>query len=380
MGERHRILFVDDEQSMLDGLRDLLRRQRHAWDMVFAPGGEAAMEEVRRAPFDVVISDMRMPGMDGAALLEKMKAECPGAIRIVLSGHAEREAVIRSLPVAQQFLGKPCDGETLRTVIDRACKLRAFLAGDNIRVLVGSLERLPSLPSVYWDLTRALSNANSSTDEIAAVVEQDPAMSAKVLQLVNSAYFGLSHRIASIGQAVAYLGVELLKALLLTAHVFGAGEKLKTIPGFSLEHLQRDALFTGRLARQMLPDPKLAEEAFTAGLLREVGVLALAGGQGEGFAAVLGRVRETGEPVDLVEKEVLGANHAEIGAYLLGAWGLPLSIVEAVAYHHKPSLSTSYSFDVLAAVHLAGVLADEHLGADGAGSCGHRLDDEYIQQ
>lgn len=110
---RKRVLFVDDEQEVLEGLRNLLRRNRHEWDMVFALGGYEALAELSRGTVDVVVTDMRMPGMDGAQLLAQVKTVSPSTARLVLSGHAEKEAILRALPVAHQFLSKPCGGGTL---------------------------------------------------------------------------------------------------------------------------------------------------------------------------------------------------------------------------------------------------------------------------
>jgi DNA-binding NarL/FixJ family response regulator len=185
-----RILFVDDEQSVLEGLRDLLRKERRRWDMVFVTGGEQALEELRRAPFDVVVSDMRMPEMDGAELLTRVREDYPRAARLVLSGQADRESVLRAMPVTQQFLAKPCDQAVLRATLARTCDLQSVLASDAIRAVVGSLERLPSVPRTYFELTEVAARSDTDAADIAAVVQRDTAMTAKVLQLANSAYFG----------------------------------------------------------------------------------------------------------------------------------------------------------------------------------------------
>jgi HD-like signal output (HDOD) protein len=352
-----RVLFVDDDQYVLDALRNILRKQRHEWDMVFALGGNAALEEMAKTPFDVVVSDMRMPGMDGAALLGTVRNEFPSTARIVLSGHAEHEAVMRALPVMHQFLNKPCSTEQLRGVIARTCALQDLLHAEAIRGLVGKLERLPSAPTIYMELTQALSDPNSSAHQIAAIVEGDPAMSAKLLQLVNSAYFGLAQRATSIQQAVTYLGINTLKALALSAHVFGTIEG-QSVNGLMLEQLQKASLATGTLARQMVTDRKRTDDAFTAGIVRDIGRIVIAVSLPEQFREIEANVKATGRPVHVVEHELLGASHAEIGAYLLGVWGVPFSITETVAFHHRPSAIGEGATDVLAAVHVAGALVD----------------------
>src|SRR5215469_9947183 len=115
-----RILFVDDEPKVLDGLRRLLRPQRLQWDMSFIEGGEAALALLDQSPFDVIVSDLKMPGMDGTALLERAREHHPQVVRIVLSEYADLEAAFRAAQVAHQLLLKPCDAEMLRVAIDRA--------------------------------------------------------------------------------------------------------------------------------------------------------------------------------------------------------------------------------------------------------------------
>lgn len=355
---RTRILFVDDETAILEGLQNLLRKERRRWDLVFAPGAQAALAELGKAPFDIVVSDMRMPGMDGAALLFKVKAEYPGTARLVLSGHADRAAVLRALPVAHQFLSKPCDAVVLRAAIERTCDLHRLLENETVRRVVGNVEKLPSVPRTYTALTEAAANADAGIADFARIVESDPAMSAKVLQLVNSAYFGSAHRVVAIQQAVGFLGLELLKGLALTAHVFAAMEA-RAVEGFSLEKLQRDSVLTARVAKRFLKDPKLGDEAFTAALVHDIGKIIIAMGLPEEFTKVLREAESTGSPLDVIERNVIGVTHAEVGAYLLGVWGLPFSIVESVAYHHRPSAVTEGPCEVLAAVHVADALVDQ---------------------
>jgi HD-like signal output (HDOD) protein/ActR/RegA family two-component response regulator len=359
-----RILFVDDEANILDGLRNLLRKHRRVWDIVFALGGQAALAEMERAPVDVVVTDMRMPGMDGAALLKKVKADYPTVARIVLSGHADREAVLRMLPVAHQFLSKPCDGESLRIVLERTCALRAILNDEALRKIVGTLDTLPSTPGTYLELTETVAKPDAGCVELARIVERDPAMAAKTLQLVNSAYFGLGREISSIQEALVYLGIELLQGLVLTAHVFATTEAQR-VDGFSLDGLQKRSLLAARLAKRLVSDPRRGDEAFTAAIIHDIGKIVMAIGMPARFAELARVARESQRPFHDVERELLGVTHAEVGAYLLGMWGLPFAIVEAVAYHHRPSCVVAGARDVLGAVHVAAALAeiatsDEH--------------------
>ena len=122
---KQRIMFVDDDASILAGLRGVLRKDRERWDMVFAAGSDAALSELEQGSFDVVVSDMRMPGIDGAALLEEVKQRSPATIRIMLSGSVDPDAMERASYSVDELLGKPCDARTLRATIDRLLNLRS---------------------------------------------------------------------------------------------------------------------------------------------------------------------------------------------------------------------------------------------------------------
>jgi HD-like signal output (HDOD) protein len=357
-----RILFVDDEANVLDGLRNVLRKHRREWDMVFASGGEEALAEFEKAPFDVIVSDMRMPRMDGAQLLQAVKERYPSAARIVLSGHADREAVMRTLPVAHQYLGKPCDEAQLRSVITRTCNLHSLLHDDTIRRVLSRFDALPSAPQVYWDITTAANRPNTTLRDISAIVERDPALVAKLLQLVNSAYFGLAHRLTSIDQAVQYLGLDLIKGLALTDRVF-AGAPVNC-QHFSVDALQKHSLLTARIAKKATADAAKADEVFSAAIVHDVGKILLASGFPDRFAEAARRAAESGEPLHRVEPEIFGTTHAEVGAFLLGMWGLPFTLVEAVAFHHCPERVQDGDREVLMAVHMAQALADAGTGTD----------------
>jgi putative nucleotidyltransferase with HDIG domain len=371
-----RVLFVDDEPHILDGLRNLLRKQRGEWEMLFALGGEAALAELERGSVDVIVSDMRMPGIDGVTLLRRVKELYPATARIVLSGHAEREAVINALPVAHQYLSKPCDAELLRSVVERAFGLQKLLQDDSVRSVVGQIDCLPSVPRTYWELNQAASSPNIGLLDLAKIVELDVALSAKILQLVNSSYFGLAQRQTSLQAAVSYLGTELLKALALTAHVFVTADQ-PAIKGLSLEGLQQHSMRAARIAKRLLKDKQRASEAFTAALVHDIGKIVLALSKPDAFIAITKNARETQRPDYLVEKEMLGVTHAEVGAYILGLWGLPLSLVEAVAYHHQPELAEPT--DILVAVHVANALSYRQAAGTYDPTAGGRLHIEWIE-
>jgi len=354
-----RVLFVDDEPRILDGLRQMLRPQREEWEMAFATGGDAALALLEAHPFDVIVSDMRMPGMDGAALLHRVRDQYPQIVRIVLSGQTEMSTALRVVPVAHQFLAKPCDAGMLRVAIERACHLQSLLNDDAIRRNVGAMGELPSLPRTYHELTHALTDPDASIQKVARIVERDVGISAKILQLVNSAFFGLSHSITTVQSAVTYLGITTLKNLVLSVEVFRAFKPKRVLKGFSLEGVQYHSRLTAHIAAR-LPVPKhLTDAVVVAGMLHDVGKLILAAKLSDGFEKTLAEATKERSPLYKVEERERGFSHAEIGAYLLGLWGLPFTVVEAVAFHHTAQKVVPQQLDAVSAVHVADLLAHE---------------------
>jgi HD-like signal output (HDOD) protein len=352
-----RVLFVDDETRVLDGLRRMLHKHRNLWDMVFVSSGQAALDELAKSGFDVLVSDMRMPQMDGAALLAVVQEKYPKVVRIVLSGHTEMEAALRAVPVAHQFLSKPCSPEQLLEMVKRATGLKDLLADATLQHTIGRIKQLPAFPRTYHALLAALHNPNVGMKEIAGIVGRDVGLCAKLLQLVNSAFFGLSRRVTSIETAVSLLGTNMVKNLVLSLEVF------QGTPGhnrlFSTDVLQQHCFFAGNVARSLLKDAHEADDAFAAGVLHDLGELILLTGLPDLFRETVRRGTETKTSRHAVELEKMGVTHAEVGAYLLGLWGLPYCIVEAVAHHHHPRDVDGANVRVLAAVHVADRLLQE---------------------
>jgi putative nucleotidyltransferase with HDIG domain len=352
-----RLLFVDDERSVLDGLQLTLRKQRTQWEMVFCDSGAAALAEFAKGPFDIVVSDMRMPQMDGAQFLTEIRNYAPGTVRMVLSGHADKATMIRALPVAHQILGKPCEPNELRQLIERACRIHTLVNDPHVRTLMMGVSSLPSLPAIYQKLSEALAT-NAPIKVVAEIVEKDIAMSAKLLQYANSAYFGMPNRVTTVGKAVLFLGVESVRALTLTASVF---DQVGTDPRIraELDTLFSHSLQVARVAQKLLPAQ--AQECFTAALLHDIGELVLITKLPKAHAEILEDMAKTGRPRLVVEQEKLGMNHDELGAYLLSLWGLPLGIIEAVANHHAPQVLGETALSLSSAIYFAEGLCEPEL-------------------
>jgi putative nucleotidyltransferase with HDIG domain len=210
-------------------------------------------------------------------------------------------------------------------------------------------------------------------NDIGALVESDIATSAKVLQLVNSSFFGLGRRISSAREAVVYLGIAPLRALVLSAGAFRAFAPTRPIDDFSVDALELHSTCVARLASALLPGKREAEDAFTAGMLHDVGKLILAAHRPDELAALLAAAGTSGRPLHAIERERTGVTHAEIGAYLLTLWGLPHPIVEAVVHHHAPTRLETTKLDPAAAVCIANLLVNEQQH-----DSGETPDDEFL--
>jgi HD-like signal output (HDOD) protein/ActR/RegA family two-component response regulator len=388
--ELRRVLFVDDEGHVLEALRDALRSYRGQWAMSFVRNAREALELLSAEHHDVVISDLLMPELDGATLLERVRDRHPTTVRIVLSGHADLEMVARAAGVAHRLIAKPCDTGDLARVIEGSCALQQMTARLQLRGCVAGASSLPSLPRLYAELTELLASGDASARDAARVIQSDMAMAAKVLQLANSAYFGRRHPVSQLVEAVAYLGLEPVRALVLHAEGFRHLRVDPPIPGFDLEELQLHCTRVARVARSLLADPRSGADAFAAGLLHDVGLLILAAQDRDELTRMLAASRERSRPLYEVERERHGVTHGEIGAHLLALWGLPQGITDAVAHHHGPPSSTG-SFDAIAATYVANILVEE-IEAGGptggltaaalpaGGLPAGALDEEYLEQ
>ena len=356
-----RVLFVDDEPQVLQGLRVSLYARRKEWDMHFAADGAQAIELMRGSPFDALVTDLRMPGINGTALVAWTRTNSPDTIRIVLSGYADEEQSRQLVSVAHRYLSKPCEPTRLEECIDRCLTTRALIQSDELRIQLGSVGTLPPIPATFAALQRALADPSTDSSKIAVIVQKDTAIAAKVLQACNSAFFRLPRRVASIQQAVSYLGLSTVRSMVLSAELFKAGQSV--CAALDLGQLQRHALSVAALARSLIVEPVRAEEAFLAGLLHDVGFLLL----GRLFKDKMQLALEAsaaGMMLTEAERTFVGVDHGTAGAYLLGLWGLPFEVVEAVAHHEDPASMARTSPDAQSAIGVAHALLSAIRPAD----------------
>ena len=353
------VLFVDDEPAILHLLPRLLADMCELWQIEVAESAEKGLALMLKTKFDVVVSDLNMPGMNGNEFLKKVREQYPLSARIIYSSCSDQRSILDCVGVIHQFLPKPCPVELLKGTIQRAAMIRSLLPNPVMREKVSKMERIPSMPTLYVELLRQLQSLDTAIQDIATTVSRDIGMTAQILKIVNSAFFGLPYRTSSIADAINYLGVDAIKCLVLGVGIFSQFEPSK-LGGISLETLWRHSTSTASAARLIAKSERagrtLVEDAVTAGLLHDVGKLVLA----TNFPEQYEQVRRAAEAkrVDYLaeEREIFGFDHADVGGYLLGLWGLPSGVVEAVAFHHFPTKSERLSFTPLTAVHAANVL------------------------
>jgi HD-like signal output (HDOD) protein/CheY-like chemotaxis protein len=350
------ILFVDDEENIRLGIKRIMRSKRNDWVTLFADGGEQALSLLKEESVDVIVSDMKMPGMDGSELLLRVQQEHPEIIRIVLSGFADKEAILKTIGPSHHYLAKPCDQNTLIETIQRSLNLRAMLRNSSVRKIVSGINSIPILPEIFQDLLKELESEYSSADSLAEKVVKDVAISTQLMKLTNSAYFSLPVHATTPKKAIFFLGFENVKAIVLLGGVFDlfkTNQKLTKVA----ETLNKRSLQLGILTRAIASADNASkeeqEQAFCAGLVSHIGTLLLVANWPDKFAEIVSLVENQGLSISTAEHQVIGVTHGELGAYLLGLWGFKDPIVEAVAFHHIPGQCIAHSPKVLIALHMA---------------------------
>jgi HD-like signal output (HDOD) protein len=346
------------------GLQRALRPMRTLWEMEFVSSGDEALRLMSLREFDAVVTDMRMPGLSGADLLDMIQKQWPRTVRIVLSGQADRQSVLKAIAPAHQFLSKPCDPEQLRSVLEKTLALTDLLQNTSLKCFISRMKSVPSLPLLYQQVTSELHSADPSASRLGEIIAQDMAMTAKLLQIVNSAAYGMRTQISEPKQAVFVLGLDTIQALVLSLGIFSAFDPHLLGPG-QAERLWEHAVCVSKYSRAIAISQGVSGRDLdpynSAGLLHDIGKLIMASACPQDYRRVVAAAISTGTRLDVVEFREFGCTHAEVGAYLLGVWGLPTVIVEAVAWNHRPSDSHVNEFSPLAAVHVANAFdAQQH--------------------
>lgn len=358
-----KILFVDDDLVLLEFYRVIMGSEKSRWEVTTEQDANRALDLLGQTQFDVLVSDLQMPGIDGFQFMREVSQRYPRPARITVSGRTDQEEAARCLGTTHQFLAKPFDIKSFRATLARVSELHSLLGDTRLQTFVSKLGTLPSFPSLYLEIMVEIEKEESSLEGVAEIVSKDPAMTAKLLQIVNSAAFARARKMATPLEAIQFLGVSTLHSLVLSAHVFSCFDQKLLPEGFSMQSLWKHAVETALLSRLILQsegaDTEQSEAAYTSGLLHDVGKLMLAQSMPVEFRTAVHETTEKGIPLFEAESKVFGATHAGVGAYLLGLWGLPAAIVEAVAFHHTPSQTNLRELSPLTAVHVANALLGE---------------------
>ena len=375
------VLFVDDDMSVLGDLRDMLSMAGAEWNIVLATSGEEALRFMEEQIFDVVVSDLRMPGMDGSELLAIVRDTHPTTMRILMSGNADSAYTQQLVPHAHQFLHKPCQPRLVRAVVERAWELGQRIADPELRKIVGTITDLPRPPHSIMRLNAILDSPDADVNSVTEVVSDDMALTVKLFQLVNSASYGLNRSISEVREAVAYLGMNTVRNMAVSVELFRNVSTASTVHSDYISHLHEHGSLVAGYARQLVLDRKQANEAFVAGLLHDVGLLVVAAYLPDRFTAVREACGNGNFAIRDVEYELIGANHSDIGAYLLNLWGLPYAVVEAVARHHDAFDLSERKMDATHAVAIAEAIVDSSLpGTQVREASDEALNKKYLEE
>jgi putative nucleotidyltransferase with HDIG domain len=353
---RSRILFVDDEPLMREFYGMVGAMLGSDYEIYTASSGNEGLAFLKRTPVDIVVSDLVMPEMNGQEFMAAVAQTHPESMRVVISAHEDQLTIAQCLMFGHRYFSKPFDLKNLAGVLRRVCHLKHQVGSEKLRKVISGLGALPTPPLVYVRLSKAVNSLFTSLDEVAKIVQEDPGLTLKLLQIANSAYFGSARKIVTPADAIQTVGLEILRALVLCIHAFKfyQDKNFKSISASELwSHSLRMATVARRLARYENLPTTACEEAFVSGLLHDIGKLVLAANADAEYQEVMQRSRNEGTPVDQVEWEMFGATHAQIGAYLLGLWGLPEPIVNTVELHHSLDLHANTGFTPAAALHIA---------------------------
>jgi len=349
-------LFVDDDDSVLRGMRRVLHGMRDCWDVEFAQSAREALDLMAAKPVDLIIADMQMPGMSGSELLALVCRLLSRIIRFALSGYTDNEILLKAVGLSHQFFTKPCNADILKSAIIKVLHFQDVLGSESVQSLVAAVQTLPVLPEHHEALSEMLGRRQVTTREIAGIVEQDVAMAAKVFHLANWDYFAPQRGVRNVERAVQNLGVDFLRNVALTTGLFQPHPN-DLLEKFNLRDLFAHSVYVSTLAeaaaRTMSPEETVADDARIAGLLHDIGKLVLISGCGDEYARVLQRRRPSGSSLQSLERDAFGVTHAEVGGALMILWGFPWHIVEAV--HVPPQTAKNRS----------GVLRHGHVRAHG---------------
>jgi putative nucleotidyltransferase with HDIG domain len=375
------VLFVDGDAQLLKSLARLIATKRLNWSARFAGSGKEALRVLDEQECDVIITDASLKDMSGSVLLNQVKEQHSLILRILLTEQVDHSLISSLLKSAHQLLAKPCPLDQLVEAIECAISLRSLYMNPAVRRIIYRMEHLPVVPRIYLELTQELRKKDCAPNSLGAIIARDMGLTAGVLKMVNSPFFGLSRRIESPQQAVSFIGVSILKGLVIYEQIFKALNPAN-YPDFDVERLWEHSLNAARCCKAVVKHEggsgKELDSAFSAGLLHDIGKIVLAEGCSEEYVCALQKSRSENLPLVEAEVALLGVAHAEVGAYLLGLWGFPEPLVSAIADHHEPSRGDRPSL-LTAVLHCVDVSMHD-LYVQSSGYSSHFLDQGYLSR
>ena len=358
-----KILFVDDEKKVLSSLKRLFYNKKEEWEMDFVLGGRDALKQVREIEYDIVISDMHMPNIDGAYLLEQVQAISPYTLRFILSGYTDIDLVKKTLKATHKFFHKPCPKDKLEKIINRVVFLRKLLPDKSLREKINQIGVLPCNPLIYAMLVEALSK--SDLKRFQDTLYYDVCMFLNLFKIIMNSFFVEAKGIYSFFKLLHNIDLSILKTVFLSQEIFLDYSDF-TFKDFSINEIWRHsrvvAYLSKTIAENLYKDKKFIEDCFIAGLLHDVGVFLMLLIFKERY---LNFLKNNFYKSDFEKKEIdeFKCSHALLGAYLAGIWGANVNIVEAIAFHANPSLIKKKKLSPLSIVHFAGVFAFKNLNS-----------------
>lgn len=341
-----KILFIDDHENILQSLRLSLRSMRHEWEMSFAASGTAGLDMFQQVWPDVVVTDMRMPDIDGSHVLRDIQKRKPDVGKIILSGYSDKETVIRNLQLANAYLSKPCKTQDLITAIRNTLRANEIILNPRIKNIIAEIETIPSNSAVYERLVDELENDNSSPGLISEIISQDIALSSNIIRIINCTFFNFPKQVSSIEHAVEMLGSQTLLNIIKSSQLF---EKFKEFENSEIsirllwDHSLRVARFAKLIAASSdLPEPS-CNDCVTASMFHDIGKFIFASKMRHEFSEVIAMVKNENCTVDTAERCILGVTHAEVGAYLLGRWGFSHEQISILRSHHDAGVMVTHA-------------------------------------
>ncbi|MBF0171238.1 MAG: HDOD domain-containing protein [Nitrospinae bacterium] len=352
--------FRIDDKTMAS---DCLPLHAKGFDIDVLPDGREALIALKSHAYHGIIAGMDIPEMDTVRFFSLVRDKIPQSLRIALLRPDERNRVIDVFGLVHQFIDAPCDPKTTVEGLRRTCLRYGMLTDLNLRRIVADMTVIPSYPSLYFALLDELAHPHDDLSRIGAVVSQDVGLTARIMRLINAPFFGLVRHINDPAEAVAYLGIETVKGLVLSTHVFSRYEQA-LLPGFSVERVWAQSLQVALCARELATDAGLPKEtremAFLAGILHDIGLIMTAANHPDDYRSISRLTKSEGMTTFEAERSVMGVSHEQVGAMILGSWGLPPDVVDAVLYHHVPSAAPDEFRDnpILRLVHVADAIVD----------------------